>query len=60
MGTFALRFQRLPLLHTKPVLLVRDDQPQPRKDHRVLDERVGADEEIDLPGAERLQDLLFL
>ena len=42
--------QRKPLTHSKPVLLVGDDKPQPRKIHILFDDRVRSDQHIGFAG----------
>ncbi len=42
--------QRLTLVHTEPVLLVNDDQPEVGKGRRVAQERVRAHDDARLPG----------
>ena len=45
-----LRRQRGPLLHAEPVLLVHDDEPEVGEGDRVLQQRVGADDDARLAG----------
>jgi len=44
----ALPAQRQPLRHAEAVLLVHDGQRQPGKDHRILDQRMRADQHVHL------------
>ena len=50
----ALPTQRQPLRHAEAVLLVHDGQRQPGKDHRILDQRMRADQHVHLAGGHRL------
>ena len=50
----ALPAQRQPLRHAEAVLLVHDGQRQPGKDHRILDQRMRADQHVHLAGGHRL------
>ena len=50
----ALPAQRQPLRHAEAVLLVHDGQRQPGKDHRILDQRMRADQHVHLTGGHRL------
>ena len=53
---FALGGQRQPFAHAKTVLLVDHGKRQRLEHHVVLDQRVGADQEIDLAGRQPRQD----
>src|SRR5215213_2965928 len=53
----ALRAKRAPLVHSEPVLLVHDGDAEVGEGHRFLDQRVCADEEIDLTGGYPGEDL---
>ena len=55
MRSLALLGKRLALAHAEAVLLVGDDQPQPGKLDPFAEDRVGADQEIDLARGELLQ-----
>ena len=50
----ALPTQRQPLRHAEAVLLVHNGQRQPGKDHRILDQRMRADQHVHLAGRHRL------
>ena len=54
---FAFARQREPLVHAEAVLLVDDGEREIVKRHVVLKQRVGADDEIDIAGGERRQNL---
>jgi len=47
---FALRGQRQPFAHPKTMLFVDHRQRQRLEHHVVLDQRMGADQQIDLAG----------
>ncbi|MPN11872.1 hypothetical protein SDC9_159180 [bioreactor metagenome] len=54
-------FQRFFLTHTETVLLVDDDQPQTLEHHVLLQQAMGADDDVHLAFAQMLQCLgLFL
>ena len=53
----ALAGQRQPLMHAEAVLLVDDRKCQIAKGDVVLEQRVGADHQIDIAGGERRQHL---
>ena len=55
-GTLA---QREPLGDAEAVLLVDDGKRHPLEDDRLLDQRMGADQEVDLSGRHRLAHLLL-
>ncbi len=50
---FALARQREPLMHAEAVLLVDDGERQIAERDIVLEQRMGADDEIDIAGGER-------
>ena len=52
---FAFGGQRQPLAHSETVLLVDDRQRQRLEHHIVLDQRMSADQQIDLTGVKPLQ-----
>ena len=52
-----LRLERAALVHPEPVLLVDDDEAEVRERDRVLDERVGADDDARLARRDRLERL---
>ena len=54
---FALRGQRQPLAHAEAMLLVDDGERQRLEHDVVLDQRMGADQKIDLAGFELRQEL---
>ena len=58
MGIASLRFQSLSLLYAEPVLFVRNDQSQMGKHHILLNEGMGADEHINGPILQPLQDFI--
>ena len=52
--------QRPPLGHAEPVLFVGDGQRRPGEGHVLLNQSVGADERVQLPGFQRLLEQGFL
>ena len=52
----ALARQRQPLVHAEAVLLVDDGKREVAERNLVLEQRMGADQEIDLAGGQRRQD----
>ena len=57
MGVFRLLPQRRPLVHTKAVLLVGDDQPQPLIGHIRRQEGVGADTQVNFSRRQSRQNI---
>lgn len=55
-----LRFQCLSLLHAEAVLLIGDNETQMGKDDIFLEQGVRADQYIDVPCCQLLQDLMPL
>ena len=53
----ALARQREPLMHAEAMLLVDDGEREIAKRHLVLEQRVGADQQIDVAGGEPPRDL---
>ncbi len=51
----ALARQRQPLMHAEAMLLVDDGQGEIAERHLVLEQRMGADDEIDVAGGERCE-----
>ena len=60
MRLLALAHERGALLDAETVLLVRDDETETEKRHRVADERVRADDHVELSAGERLLYLALL
>ena len=58
LGRRALLLQRDPLVHAEPVLLVDDGEGEVGEPHALLDQRVGADHQVDGPVGDRRKDPL--